>query len=154
MLLFFSSATHPSAHYPSRLKGGKIFFPLYVRMHILPDPDMGRPALTQAPRRWPLVRQGFMFSLAGFHVFPFYAFLSLCHGNHSPEPHDARESITRPSLPATTCRLCFYVMGTTAQSRMHATRPAYDPHCLQRHILEHLVPNTIIYFVSSVLWLS
>jgi hypothetical protein len=37
---------------------------------------------------------------------------------------------------------CVYVMGDTAQSRMHASRPAYDPHCLQRHILEHRVPNT------------
>jgi hypothetical protein len=34
------------------------------------------------------------------------------------------------------CRV--YVMGDTAQSRMHASRPAYDPHCLQRHIFQEL----------------
>ena len=46
--------------------------------------------------------------------------------------------------PATFVCLCrVYVMGDTAQSRMHASRPAYDPHCLQRHILEHLVPNAV-----------
>ena len=39
--------------------------------------------------------------------------------------------------------LCVYVMGDTAQDRTHATRPAYDPHFLQRHILEHLVPYTL-----------
>ena len=29
-------------------------------------------------------------------------------------------------------------MGDTAQSRMHASRPAYDPHCLQRHVFQEL----------------
>ena len=29
-------------------------------------------------------------------------------------------------------------MGDTAQSRMHASRPAYDPHCLQRHMFQEL----------------
>ena len=37
------------------------------------------------------------------HFLPFRcASHASCHGNHNPEPHDARESITRPSLPATT----------------------------------------------------
>ena len=34
---------------------------------------------------------------------------------------------------------------------MHASRPAYDPHCLQRHILEHLVLNTIIFLCVYVM---
>ena len=43
-------------------------------MHFIPDPTMGRSAITQAPSNEVLVMQGFMFSLAGFHVFPSYAF--------------------------------------------------------------------------------
>ena len=37
------------------------------------------------------------------HFLPFRcASHASCHGSHSPEPHDTRECITRPSLPATT----------------------------------------------------
>ena len=39
-----------------------------ILMHILPDPTVGRPAITQAPSKRLLVRQEFMFSLAGFHA--------------------------------------------------------------------------------------
>ena len=50
-------------------------------MHILPDPDMGRPAIAQAPRRWPLVRQGFMFS-RWVSCFPFMQFSGSPQGHH------------------------------------------------------------------------
>ena len=39
-----------------------------ILLHILPDPAVGRPAITQAPSKRLLVRQEFMFSLAGFHA--------------------------------------------------------------------------------------
>ena len=47
-------------------------------------------------------QQDRMYPMRG-HFLPFRcASRASCHGNHNPEPHDTRESITRPSLPATT----------------------------------------------------
>ena len=64
-----------------------------------------------------------------FYFFGTFRFLHVLENNEAiGKSYFPDDFVSLNSFP-------FYVMGDTAQSRMHPKRAAYDPHCLQRHSL-------------------